>query len=145
MTREIVLCVKILNQVASVDVEKSQESNILLYAPDLDSTMVQFFVEERVYKLERDEDAMLARIKNTNIRAQGVDSFLFQRLGLMADLQNDQQMTLNTLIDKKRVFVGPSKVISVSRPFVLQSLLNQDFVAAADHIFGCQVDAKCNI
>lgn len=51
--------------------------------------MVQFFLEERVYKLERDEDAMLARIKNTNIRAQGVDSFLFQRLGLMADLQND--------------------------------------------------------
>lgn len=60
-----------------------------MYAPDLDSTMVQFFLEERVYKLERDEDAMLARIKNTNIRAQGVDSFLFQRLGLMADLQND--------------------------------------------------------
>ncbi len=51
--------------------------------------MVQFFLEERVYKLERDEDAMLARIKNTNIRAQGVDSFLYQRLGPMADLQND--------------------------------------------------------
>jgi hypothetical protein len=48
--------------------------------------MVQFFVEERIYRLERDEEAMLARIKNSNIRAQGVDSFLYQRLGPIADL-----------------------------------------------------------
>lgn len=39
ITREIVLCVKIVNQVASVNVESGQDSNIVLYAPDLDSTL----------------------------------------------------------------------------------------------------------
>jgi hypothetical protein len=28
---------------------------------------------------------------------------------------------------------------------LLQSILNQEFVAAADHLFGCQVDVKCTV
>ena len=38
-------------------------------------------MEERIYKLERDEEAMLKRISNTNIKAMGVDAFLYDRLG----------------------------------------------------------------
>ena len=38
-------------------------------------------MEERIYKLERDEQAMLKRISDTNIKAMGVNSFLYDRLG----------------------------------------------------------------
>ena len=145
MTREIVICVKILNQVAVADVETGQDRNIVMYAPDLDSTLAQFYIEERVYRLERDEEAMLARIKNTNIRATGVDSFLNQRLGPMADLQGDQPMSLNSIIDKRRVFVE-SKLLSTGQPFLLQALFDQSsLVAAADQDFKCRVDAKCSL
>jgi hypothetical protein len=60
-----------------MDIEAAQANHIILYAPDIDSTVVQFSIEERVYRLERDEDALLARLKNTNLRAAGVDNFLF--------------------------------------------------------------------
>ena len=50
-------------------------------------------MEERIYKLERDEQAMLKRISDTNIKAMGVNSFLYDRLGgTMGEInaQNDE-------------------------------------------------------
>jgi hypothetical protein len=35
-------------------------------------------VEEHIYKLERDEAAMLQRLKDTNLYATGVDKFLLK-------------------------------------------------------------------
>ena len=40
---------------------------------------IDFRVEEFVYKLERDEAAMLARLKDTNLYATGVERFLYQK------------------------------------------------------------------
>ena len=53
---------------------------------------------------------MLKRIKNTNMKATGVDGFLYSRIGPMADLQN-KEMSLADIIDKKRIYVG-TKVIA---------------------------------
>ena len=48
---------------------------MIFYAPDIDSTVVKFSIEEHVYRLERDEAALMARLKKTNLRATGVDNF----------------------------------------------------------------------
>ena len=63
---------------------------MVLYANNLDSTTVIFSVEERIYKLERDDEAMLKRIKDTNMKATGVDGFIYSRIGPLADLQNKE-------------------------------------------------------
>lgn len=86
---------------------------IFLYAESAHHSTVKFSVEERIYKLERDEEAMLKRISNTNIKAMGVDSFLYDRYGgTMAELRDrgtkgqegGQGAGLDQLIDKKKVY-----------------------------------------
>lgn len=54
---------------------------LFLYAESVTNSTIKFSIEERIYKLERDEEAMLKRISNTNIKAMGVDAFLYDRLG----------------------------------------------------------------
>lgn len=90
---------------------------MVLYAPDLDSTEVVFSIEERIFELERDEDAMLERLKNTNLRAQGVDTYLYSRQGPMADLQAGKEMSLGSIIEKKKTFVKARTI--KGNPFIL--------------------------
>lgn len=54
---------------------------MFLYAESVLNSTIKFSIEERIYKLERDEEAMFKRISNTNIKAMGVDAFLYDRLG----------------------------------------------------------------
>lgn len=63
-------------------------------------------VEERIYKLERDEAALMKRIQETNLQATSVEGFLYQRLGgTMGDLdKSGKPASLDTLIDKKRIY-----------------------------------------
>ena len=82
-TRELILCCRIADQVAETNIEEPEQFKPLyLYANGkLEHATVKFSVEERIYRLERDEEAMLKRISNTNIKAMGVDAFLYDRLG----------------------------------------------------------------
>lgn len=96
---------------------------IFLHAADINHATIKFSIEERIYKLERDEEAMLKRISNTNIKAMGVDAFLYDRLGgtmgelnargdeakaSAADatdkLSGQAAMSLDAVIDKKKVY-----------------------------------------
>lgn len=104
-----------------------------MYARDLDSTTITFAIEERVYKLERDEEAMLARLADANLKATGVDAFLYSRLGPMAELSG-QEMTLSAVIDKKRVFLE-SKTLFKSEPTQIQNLFSSEPVAATPIAF----------
>lgn len=103
----------------------------MLFAPDLDSTEAQFTIEERIYKIERDENAMLERLKNVNLQAQGVDNFLYSRLGPMGDLKADSAMSLGAIIDTKRTYVE-TKTILQGSPFILQQLCQGKPRAAQD-------------
>ena len=67
---------------AEADIEEPELFRpIYLHADSVHHTSIKFSIEERIYKLERDEAAMLKRISNTNIKAMGVDAFLYDRLG----------------------------------------------------------------
>ena len=57
-------------------------------------------IVEKIYDLQRDEEAMLKRIQETNLKAQGVENFMMNR---MADKFDDRAVTLDTFIDKKKV------------------------------------------
>lgn len=81
-TRELILCARIEDQVAEANLEEPELfKSIFLYAESPHHSTVKFSIEERIYKLERDEEAMLKRISNTNIKAMGVDAFLYDRHG----------------------------------------------------------------
>ena len=43
---------------------------------------------EKVFKLERDEAAMIKRITNVNMKAVGVENFIYDRIGGLAEIQN---------------------------------------------------------
>lgn len=43
--------------------------------------MLEFTLEERTFKLERDEAKTLKRLKETNMRAMGVNAFLLENAG----------------------------------------------------------------
>jgi hypothetical protein len=45
-------------------------------------------IVERVFKLERDEAAMIQRITNTNMKAVGVENFIYNRMGGLAEIEN---------------------------------------------------------
>ncbi len=67
--------------------EPEQFKPFVLYAEAVEEAKISFRVEERIYKLERDEAAMLKRIQDTNLKAKGIDSFLYERYGgSMGDL-----------------------------------------------------------
>lgn len=59
-TRELILCARIGDQVGEANIEEPEQFKaIYLYAESVDTSMITFSVEERIYKLERDEQAML--------------------------------------------------------------------------------------
>ena len=93
-TRELILCATIGKQVAEANIEEPELFKpLFLYAESPHHSTIKFSVEERIYKLERDEQAMLKRISDTNIKAMGVNSFLYDRLGgTMGEVnaQNDE-------------------------------------------------------
>ena len=60
-TREIMLRIQIGSQVAEVNLEKAHLAPAQhLYCTEQDQ--IKFEIEERIYKLERDEAAMLKRV-----------------------------------------------------------------------------------
>lgn len=123
-TRELILCARVGDQVAESNIEQPELFKpIYLHAADINHATIKFSVEERIYKLERDEEAMLKRISNTNIKAMGVDAFLYDRLGgAMGELNargdeakgnaadaadklsGQAAMSLDAVIDKKKVY-----------------------------------------
>ena len=58
-TREIIMTVKIHNQVSNLDLEQPNQNPLVFYASDIDSTPVSFSIIENIYNLEKDEEAML--------------------------------------------------------------------------------------
>ena len=47
---------------------------------------------------------MLQRLKGTNLKATGVEGFLFDQAGPLGNLDKSKTQTLDSLIDKKRIF-----------------------------------------
>jgi hypothetical protein len=70
--------------------------------------MVEVTICEKVFKLERDEAAMIQRITNTNMKAVGVEQFIYNQMGGLADLQNrgenEKNIRLDMFADKKKIF-----------------------------------------
>jgi hypothetical protein len=90
----------------------NQEAVINFEANELKKTRAIFWatpdsaldmrVEEHLYRLERDEVKMLARLNKANLLATGVDKFLNK---------GGKDGSIDTVVDKKRVFIS-KKVIS---------------------------------
>ena len=81
-TREIILCAQIGSQIGEINLEQPEKFKpFVLFVSEAEASMVQFRIEERIYRLERDENAMLKRVSKTNIRAMGVDAFLYDLMG----------------------------------------------------------------
>ena len=136
-TREIMLCAQIGSQIGEINLEQPETFKpFVLFVNQAQGSMVQFRVEERIYKLERDEKAMLKRISKTNIRAMGVDAFLYDMMGgSMGELKAknevakggsqesglQQVMSLEKIIDKKKVFVE-KKVMCQSKQVAIDSV-----------------------
>ena len=59
MTRDVLLNIKIHNQIGTTNLEAPRQDPLVFYASDIDSTTVTITVEEVIYKLEKDEEAML--------------------------------------------------------------------------------------
>jgi|688.fasta_scaffold1642942_2 hypothetical protein len=59
MTRDILLNIKIQNQIGTINLEVPRQDSLVFYASDIDSTTVSFTIEETIYSLEKDEEAML--------------------------------------------------------------------------------------
>lgn len=79
-TRDLVLFIKCGSQEAKITFS-DMEQNIMpkvIFWTTLDM-WVEMRIEEHVFKLERDEAAMLARLKETNLHATGVESFLMSK------------------------------------------------------------------
>lgn len=72
-------------------------------------------IEEHVYRLERDEAKMLARLKHTNLHATGIEKFLTR-----GDKEN-KDVTMDSLIDKKRI-IETKKVIALGAPVKVSTL-----------------------
>ena len=163
-TRELILCARIGEQVAEANIEEPEQfKSLFLYAEALDTATITFSVEERVYKLERDEEAMLKRIANTNIKAMGVDAFLYDRLGgtmgelnARADeakgkagetegLSGQAQMSLDAVMDKKKVF-QETKVIAQGQPVSLAQVMGQQLESMGlSRSFEVSIDAKTKV
>ena len=69
-------------------------------------------MEEHVYRLERDEAKLLKRLKETNLRATGVGGFLLENGGPSADVAKNGTHTLDSLIDKKKIFESSRVVLT---------------------------------
>jgi len=107
-TRAFILCISHEDQVGEVDLEEPQlTEDLVFYLDSLDASRISLSIEERIYRLERDDQALLKRIKDTNLRATGVDSFLNSRLGgSMQEYQDkDKALTggLLSIVDKKKI------------------------------------------
>lgn len=75
-TRDILLIVKCGNQEATINLENpgvKQPKPVFWSSLDMSFEMR---VEEHVFKLERDEAKMLKRLKETNLHATGINTFL---------------------------------------------------------------------
>lgn len=72
-------------------------------------------IEERVYKLERDEAKMLARLKQTNLHATGIDKFLTK------GNKEHKDLSMDSLVDKKRIFES-KKVLATGTPIKVSNL-----------------------
>ena len=86
----------------------------MMYA-DQSSNLVMS-LEEWIYDLERDEAAMLKRLRETNLRAEGVENHLMSRASAMADFDKKETVTLDKIIDKKRK-LREKRVIVAGKPF----------------------------
>lgn len=81
-----------------IDFEKLENSDAKCVLWSTLDMALEMRVEEHIYKLERDEAAMLSRLRDTNLHATGVDKFL--------NKNKDSAVTQNLdgYIDKKKVF-----------------------------------------
>ncbi len=63
-------------------------------------------LEERIYKLERDEAAFLQHIKNINTKqSSSVNQFFMKRsVGSALGVPQDDPATLKSMIKKKKIF-----------------------------------------
>ena len=59
MSRDVLLNIKIHNQIGRINLEVPRQDPLVFYASDIDSTTVTITVEEAIYTLEKDEEAML--------------------------------------------------------------------------------------
>jgi hypothetical protein len=83
---------------------------VLLWATHTSS--IEIRLEEHTYKLERDEAKLLKRLKDTNLRATGVAGFLFENGGPGANVAKTGNHTLDSLIDKKKIFESSRVVLT---------------------------------
>ena len=47
-------------------------------------------IEEWIYNLERDEEAMVKRIKEPNLKATSVEGFIYRRVGGLGSLDKSK-------------------------------------------------------
>ena len=64
---------------------------------------------------------MLQRLKETNLRATGVEGFLFDQAGPLGNLDKSKTQTLDSLIDKKRIFES-KKVLMSGQPIQISQV-----------------------
>lgn len=117
--REFMLAVKCdTNQVAHLSFDQMEADKFLQKASfwcRTDST-IEFTVEEHQYRLERDEEAMIQRLKQTNTAATGLAEFLNETQSKEDRLK---PQSFDNLIEKKRIF--DKKVVKIAGPKILVS------------------------
>jgi hypothetical protein len=70
------LVIKLGNQEAMINFDQIEVGKVKCVLWSTLDMSIEMRIEEHVYKLERDEAAMLQRLKDTNLYATGVDKFL---------------------------------------------------------------------
>ncbi len=71
-----------------MNLEDNKSPNFLLCASQ--TSQMSMVIEEWIYDLERDEEAMLKRIKETNLKATSVEGFLYSRVGGLGSLDKSK-------------------------------------------------------
>jgi len=98
------LSLKCGSQEAKVNLSDSADGNqkVLIWAKH--SSVIEFKLEEHIFRLERDEEKMLKRLKQTNLRATGVGGFLLENAGPSKEVDKTKVHFMESLIDKRKVF-----------------------------------------
>lgn len=98
-------------QEAAINLQNlNQNQKAMIWATQTSSIDIR--LEEHTFKLERDEAKLLKRLKDTNLRATGVSGFLLENGGPGADVAKTGTHSLESLIDKKKVFESSRVVLT---------------------------------
>ena len=82
-------------------------------------------LEERVYRLERDDEAFLQSIREINTKqASSINQFLISQTGGYGNMGGDK-LSLNNIIKKKKILTATNliseKVVNIERDFIKQT------------------------